>query len=880
MIYFIANALYNPYGFDIQGLHLNRLCARISLKVLRLYTKQDISTNNLISGKWDTPKWLHEELEENVKSISNAYSLREISKSFIFEFFNRMQKKNVFLPLLVSQIWLGLFTLAAWLLSSEAEGEKSCRWWCNEILPGDDTITNIVASGLFLILSFWLVDCYNRYWRSMKLWKSSLQTMVIRLCSAFRMVFDEELWHEGDRERIFSYLAALPLAVKQYLQGEFIAEEFMDILSPQDILNLANAENLPKHIFHVLYGYINSLDSKHKNIIGNSKSTVSGAYTKYLPLTLWITENVVTQLDTIRKVPMSRSFTLHVKVFSGIWLAMLPMALIDYDGFLSLIYGFFISYSIINLIALGDELSHPFGKDSTDVPMDDFCKDMRLKVKKIFHSTKSGFRTLVKKSEYSRNSFSAYSGNDFEKWRNVSTSEIHENVLTPKRTWRNIKKFFPSVPWKAQVFFIIWAFVSVTASYFLQFTWKKEIRESCTAWCSPIDVNKSVLSYIGFAVFMILGFRASEAFKRYDEGGKSFYLLEKEVRTLATGFVQTYSSGTWHEMDLERIIAHMVQIPLAVRDELHAEEQVTYNDTLLSKEDYKEMKNSPCGSLLHCMYVIQTYLISADRPDSLIPGGGRDGYFTVDSSFRIGGIIEFFGKMMLMKEYPVVRNYTDHQQLFTAIWLMLLPLGMTASSGWFTVFLAPIISYGVLSLEDLALMLMDPFGHDKVDLHIDEMAKKSAAVILDAVESVRWGCDHHILENSKIEQPTIGLEIQGGVVKHNHGLATLCQESNEETPLLSNCKLVDEKSFGIPSPSWTERNLYAHFVRSVPWWIILGVGIYSTIICVLTYVTSDEYNPSVRWWQSPFTVEPLVASYVGFASKLCAYLYFISTEFN
>jgi len=75
----------------------------------------------------------------------------------------------------------------------------------------------------------------------------------------------------------------------------------------------------------------------------------------------------------MKQFPISPAFTLHLRVFTIFWLALLPLTLVLHDGLISFVYVLPISYSIINLLIIGDELSNTFGEDMHDIPLNILC---------------------------------------------------------------------------------------------------------------------------------------------------------------------------------------------------------------------------------------------------------------------------------------------------------------------------------------------------------------------------------------------------------------------------------------------------------------------------------------------------------------------------
>lgn len=231
---------------------------------------------------------------------------------------------------------------------------------------------------------------------------------------------------------------------------------------------------------------------------------------------------------------------------------------------------------------------------------------------------------------------------------------------------------------------------------------------SCPEWCSPVDIEGSVLSNVGFALFLILSFRAADVVDRYEEGARTIYAINLNLKALAVEAVQSFSDGFLHTKDKERIVAHIVEIPLHFRDQLLGSKFDKENplDSLLSQDD-KNILDNKNDQIDYLLKVIQAYYFAADMPGSSRPLKDADPnllpeYSGLISETRVSRLRVLFAQITSAKQFPVVGSYKRHQYMFSALWLALLPFSVTKQTGYFTIHWASLISYGVLALEGLA----------------------------------------------------------------------------------------------------------------------------------------------------------------------------------
>ncbi|CAN8065431.1 unnamed protein product [Agarophyton chilense] len=682
-----------------------------------------------------------------------------------------------------------------------------------------------------------------------------------------------------DRERLFSHLVALAYGAKQDLRNNRNASVMESFLSPQDIAAFDETDDFFAHATDVVYGYLNSLDCAHAEATEIESSPLNASvYT--IEYTLWALETAIQECKSIRKFPISESFTTHLKLFTFFWLALLPLSLVQFAGFLSFLYIFPISYSIINLIKIGSDLADPFGYDKEDIPLDLLCDEIRASVHALYNESLGGAADFVRPSTYSRDTFKPKAiDNSLNEDKPVNDPRSaglvkrillsfktagHDKNPTPFGSLKKMVASLPSVSVRGMALVLLWSVIAVLLSYGFSFTWDESRRNACGAWCSPIDIEVSILANIGFALFMILSFRASDAIGRYEEGAMLIFDIEMNLRNLAIEIVQCFEDGYFHENDKERIVAHIIQVPLCFRNELLTIDRSLSDEGLLSDDDGSRMLSSK-SSIQYLLHTIEAYILIQDNVHrdgfEHLPNNRVSCSVAVSMISRISTIRETISRAFGVKRYPVIASYTQHQHIFAILWLLLLPLAMAPSTGFFTILWAPVISFGVLGLEELASKLVDPYGNDELDIPLNKMCSDAANSVIEGVDSVKWGAMHHTQSTPFDGDPQLGAVLQEKEVKHEHTLAHFEADGNVslsfgEGPCLH---------FESPDEKKIKPHLYSHLLRSVPWWILLFVTAWTILATGISYFARDS-TVVARWWKSNFIVNTTVVTYVSFAA--------------
>lgn len=874
LMFSIARALNEPYGYDLQDIKLNRIASKYALGVLKAYSCGRLAMKSLIVADHETPEWLEKPVKARCliplkPHVRRASMLRTFLNKALYKlrhFFanvaTRLANWKVFIPLGIFTAWICFVTFLIRRLDTKEDfpsKHPSCRWWCPYI-PLDTSTTAYVSLGLFLMLGFWMNDAYGRYGQGLDLWQTAIRTGIEEVTFQIAIVAKRGLWHKRDRERIFSHLVAIAYTCKLQLRDSRDLSELEGVLSPQDLAAIGEADNMAVHCFNVINAYLNSAFSCDEETCQSGTNPFGeSAYTTLF--VLWRVEDAFQTCCGIRENKMSQFFTTHLKVFTAFWLALLPLSTVSHDGFFSFLYLIPIGYSIVNLLVMGLELADPFGYDDSDIALNLMCDEIKDAIHSTYKDTIGGHQELVHPSQYSRESFKPKIRK--HGWKLID-DDINPTLL---KSLQDVFYSFPSVSIAAQTSAILWAIASVSISFGLSFTWDKRKRDSCRFWCSPIDVDSTMLGNIGFALFMMLAFRASDSISRYGDGAEMIYDLEMYLRNFAVATVQAFSDGSFHENDKERIAAHLVQIPLCFRDILLNIDRssLEQKEGFLSDDDRSkfESKENPIEYLLQ---TIEAYMLVMDindqneismRKEHHIPPTIRYHLVSIASKIR-----ESISRACGIKRFPVVKNYTSHQRLFMILWLILLPLGMVSETGWFTILWAPIISYGVLGLESLSANLVDPYGHDKMDIPVDELCTNAANTILEALHENSWDCEKLTKPSPLDDEPRIGSILNGREVYHEYTLAHFEKYDNGAYPFGEGSPLM----FRGPRQSMKRPSLYAHIICSVPWWVLLGISTWSAIAVVISYLAKTDAG-GVRWWESNITISVDVEIYVSFAGK-------------
>ncbi|POS87589.1 hypothetical protein EPUL_002524, partial [Erysiphe pulchra] len=177
--------------------------------------------------------------------------------------------------------------------------------------------------------------------------------------------------------------------------GQFLSLSFA-ISNPRKAINNANAPlgNLPQEILTYLSAYIYeaATDNPGTSLISTS------IYSQLLNCVVALTD-VQTQADRILSTPLPIGYNILISQLVFLYTYLLPFQLEDKLGWITVPATLAASYIIIGIAAIGNELENPFGNDVNDLPLDNYCYELRQDLDCLVSKKPVKFRELIRSKE-------------------------------------------------------------------------------------------------------------------------------------------------------------------------------------------------------------------------------------------------------------------------------------------------------------------------------------------------------------------------------------------------------------------------------------------------------------------------------------------------
>jgi ion channel-forming bestrophin family protein len=225
-----------------------------------------------------------------------------------------------------------------------------------------------IVLGLFLV--FRTNSSYDRWWEGRKLWGSfvnNTRNLSLKL-GAFLDVTDIE-----NRKWFSLMIPNLVIAVKEHLRKGVLLSDFT---APDDrfIENLKNVNHVPNRISGMLYNRVNELYKQNK---------ITGDQLIVLDRELKEFSDILGACERIKNTPIPYSYSMYIKQFIFIYIITLPMAFITILGYVTVPVVVLVTFVLLSVELIAEEIEDPFGRDVNDLPTDELAEKITDNVKEI-----------------------------------------------------------------------------------------------------------------------------------------------------------------------------------------------------------------------------------------------------------------------------------------------------------------------------------------------------------------------------------------------------------------------------------------------------------------------------------------------------------------
>ena len=236
--------------------------------------------------------------------------------------------------------------------------------------PGSTTVHSLLGIVLGLFLVFRTNSAYDRWWEGRKLWGglvNSTRNLALKL-NAYIPKGDHE-----DREWFARMIPNFVYAVKENLRK---GVQFPELEAPDEQFeaDLKKYNHRPNRIAALMYERTNEL---------YIRKTISGDHLINIDKELKDFIDLMGACERIRNTPIPYSYTMYIKKFIFIYIITLPFGFIPTFGYFTIPTVLLVSFVLLSVELIAEEIEDPFGKDINDLPTDELSGKIRENVKEI-----------------------------------------------------------------------------------------------------------------------------------------------------------------------------------------------------------------------------------------------------------------------------------------------------------------------------------------------------------------------------------------------------------------------------------------------------------------------------------------------------------------
>jgi ion channel-forming bestrophin family protein len=225
-----------------------------------------------------------------------------------------------------------------------------------------------VVLGLFLV--FRTNTAYDRWWEGRRLWGglvNSTRNFALKL-SAY--ISKEE--HE-ERDWFAKMISNFVFVTKENLRQGVQFDE-LEATSETFLEDLKKYKHKPNRISALMYKRVNDL---------YKKGAITGDQFINLDKELKDFIDIMGACERIRNTPIPYSYMMYVKKFIVIYIATLPFGFVTAHGYYTVPIVVLISFVLMSVELIAEEIEDPFGKDLNDLPTDELAAKIKDNVKEI-----------------------------------------------------------------------------------------------------------------------------------------------------------------------------------------------------------------------------------------------------------------------------------------------------------------------------------------------------------------------------------------------------------------------------------------------------------------------------------------------------------------
>lgn len=225
-----------------------------------------------------------------------------------------------------------------------------------------------IVLGLFLV--FRTNTAYDRWWEGRKHWGllvNNTRNLAHKL-NAFLARSDAD-----NRNWFSKMIPNFVYSTKEHLRKGVKMDE-LESADDEFVNRLKGVKHIPNRLSSMMYERVNDLYKDNK---------LSGDQLYIVDKELKQFSDILGACERIKNTPIPYSYTMYIKKFIFIYILTLPFGFVTIAEYMTVPIVILISYVLLSVELIAEEIEDPFGNDVNDLPTDELSLKIKDNVKEI-----------------------------------------------------------------------------------------------------------------------------------------------------------------------------------------------------------------------------------------------------------------------------------------------------------------------------------------------------------------------------------------------------------------------------------------------------------------------------------------------------------------
>lgn len=238
--------------------------------------------------------------------------------------------------------------------------------------------TSVAHSLLGIVLGLFLVfrtnTAYDRWWEGRKMWGA-----LVNNTRNFALKINAFIEDQEKKVYLRDLTTAYVFAMKEHLRFGVLYEE-LQYLPKSDLDRIKDFDHKPNYLSSRIYEEVND-SFKKGEISGEQLFLMDKEIKSFL--------DIIGACERIKNTPIPFSYSVYIKMFILVYVITLPFAFMSDFLYASVPITMVISYILISIEVIGEEIEDPFGRDQNDLPTDELSEKILRNLREIVPQKKN-----------------------------------------------------------------------------------------------------------------------------------------------------------------------------------------------------------------------------------------------------------------------------------------------------------------------------------------------------------------------------------------------------------------------------------------------------------------------------------------------------------